>query len=54
MIENWKKYHDKGDLIGVILVDLSRAFDTINHSLLIANLEGYGFFLISLKLMEIS
>ena len=48
----WKKYLDKGDLIGVILTDHSKAFDTINHSLLVTSLETYGFSLTSLKLMQ--
>ena len=43
MIENWKESLDKGGFAGGILMDLSKAFDTINHKLLIAKLHAYGF-----------
>ena len=42
MIENWKKQLDNGEEVGVIFMDLSKAFDTINHSLLLAKLNAYG------------
>ena len=52
MVEVWKKCLDKGDLIGVILMYLSKAFDTIIHCLLLAKIEAYGFSLTSLKPMQ--
>ena len=45
-----KKNLDKGNEIAAILMDLSKAFDTINHSLLLAKLEVYSFSMTSLKL----
>ena len=52
MTEVWKKNLDKGNEIAVILINLSKVFDTINHSLLLASLEAYGFSMTSLKLMQ--
>ena len=38
MLERWKKTLDKGGYICAIFIDLSKAFDTLNHNLLIAKL----------------
>ena len=50
MIESWKKARDNGEHAGGILMDLSKAFDTINHGLLIAKLHAYGFSMNALKI----
>ena len=43
MIERWKKAFDENKYVGAVLTDLSKAFDCLNHELLIAKLEAYGF-----------
>ena len=51
MIENWKKQLESGEKVGVIFMDLSKAFDTINYSLLLAKLKAYGFSKEALRLL---
>ena len=43
MIENWKKQLENGEKVEIIFMDFSKAFDTINHSLLLAKQKAYGF-----------
>ena len=43
LIEKWKQIIDNKGYGAAILMDLSNAFETINHELLIAKLHAYGF-----------
>ena len=43
LIKKWKQILDSKGYGAAVLMDLSKAFDTINHELLIAKLHAYGF-----------
>ena len=51
LIERWKFCLEKHGFTGALLMDLSKAFDTINHELLIAKLHAYGFSTDALKVL---
>ena len=52
LLEKWKKVLDQKGYAAAILMDLSKAFDTINHEMLIAKLSAYGFSRNALKLIH--
>ena len=52
MFEKWKEILDKGGKCGALFVDLSKAFDCLQHDLVLAKLNTYGFDYKSLKLIS--
>ena len=52
LIESWKEARDKNGYSADILMDLLKAFGTINNDLLIAKLHAYGIRRTSLKLLK--
>ena len=51
MIEDGKQSIDNGKMVGTIAVDLSKAFDSLPHGLLIAKLAAYGVDFYSCRLL---
>ena len=43
MIEKWKAIFNKKLKVGALFTDLSKAFDTLDHSLMLAKLSAHGF-----------
>ena len=52
LLDKLNRSVDKGEKIGVFMMDLSKAFDCISHDLLIAKLHAYGVDKPCLKLMH--
>ena len=42
MTDSWLNAIDQGEMIGVILVDFKKAFDLVDHNILLTKLKLYG------------
>ena len=52
MIENWNESVDNDGAFGTLMTDLSKAFNSLHHGLLIEKLDTYAFDVKSLKLIQ--
>ena len=52
MIENWRKKIDMGKYVGILFIELSKAFYIIDHNYLIAKVETYEFLSPSLNYLK--
>ena len=52
MLECSRKAPDKGMRTGILLTDLTQAFDSLSHDFLVAMLNSFGFSKLSLKMIN--
>ena len=52
LLQKWQQSLDKKEIIGTVLIDLSKAYDCIQHDLLLAKLEAYCFSEKALKFLK--
>ena len=51
LVENFRSSLDNGDVIALLLMDLSKAYDCLDHELIITKLRSYGFDIKSILLI---
>ena len=40
--KDWRCMRDKGELVAIVAINLSKAFDVLQHDLLLAKLEAHA------------
>ena len=49
LLEKWYNNVDQGRIFEALLTDLSKAFDCLQHDIIIATLNAYGFYMKTLN-----
>ena len=49
LIDQWMASVDKGDIVGALFIDFRKAFDLVDHTILIKKLSAYKFNNLSLR-----
>ena len=52
LFEKIKTNIDSGSAVGAVFLDLSKAFDTVNHSVLLSKVSNFNLYLETMKWME--
>ena len=52
MTEDWRNALDNNQAVGIVAIDLSKAFDCMSHGLLITKLSAYGFSMDACKMIK--
>ena len=52
LVEDWKTEIDNKDLVCILSTDMSKALDSLSHSLILKKLEAFGFGDKAMKLMR--
>ena len=42
LTETWKHIIDRGEIVGALFIDFRKAFDAIDHHILLEKLQGFG------------
>ena len=52
IIDQWKECIDKSDIVGTLFIDFRKAFDVVDHNILLRKLKIYKFSLNAIRIFQ--